>query len=81
MILPTEHVRPDRSLLGVGAKVLAMLVRPMTISALWDGIRSHRSGGEPDAVLEYRWFVLALDLLYILGVVDLDGDLIRKAQP
>ena len=80
MILPTELVRPDRSLLGIGAEVLAILVRPMTISTLLDGIRSHRSGGEPDAVLDYRWFVLALDLLYILGAVELDGDLIRKAQ-
>ena len=81
MILPTEHIRPDRSLLGVGAEVLAILVRPMTISTLWDGIRSHRSGGKPDAVLDYRRFVLALDLLYTLGAVDLDGDLIRKVQP
>ncbi len=81
MILPTEHVRPDRSLLGVGAEVLAILVRPMTISTLWDGIRSRRSGGEPSAVLDYRWFVLALDLLYTLGAVNLDGDLIRKVQP
>ena len=81
MILPTEHVPTNRSLLGVGAEVLAILVRPMTISTLWDGIRSRRSGGEPGAVLDYRRFVLALDLLYTLGAVDLDGDLIRKAQP
>lgn len=80
MILPTKHVRPDRALLGVGAEVLGVLGRPMTMSMLWDEIRSRRSVSEPNAVLDYRWFVLALDLLYIIGAVELDGGLIRKAQ-
>jgi len=80
MILPTKHVRPDRALLGVGAEVLTILVRPMTMSMLWDKIRSRRSVGEPNAVLDYRWFVLALDLLYIIGAVELDAGLIGKAQ-
>lgn len=80
MILPTKHVRPDRALLGVGAEVLGVLGRPMTMSMLWDEIRSGRSVGEPNAVLDYRWFVLALDLLYIIGAIELDEGLIRRAQ-
>ena len=79
MILPTKHIRPNRALLGVGGEVLGVLGRPMTMSMLWDEIRSRRSVGEPNAVLDYRWFVLALDLLYIIGAVELDGGLIRKA--
>ena len=80
MILPTKHVRPDRALLGVGAQVLGVLARPMTMSMLWDEVRSRRSAAEPSAVIDYRWFVLALDLLYIIGAVELNGGLIRKAQ-
>lgn len=80
MILPTKHVRPDCALLGVGGEVLAILGRPMTISMLWDEIRSRRSVGEPNAVLDYRWFVLALDLIYIIGAVEFDGGLIQKVQ-
>jgi len=80
MILPTKHIRPDRALLGVGAEVLGVLKRPMTVSMLWDEIRSRRSVSNTIAVLDYRWFVLALDLLYIIGAVELDEGLIRKAH-
>ncbi|MCY3690097.1 MAG: hypothetical protein OXI17_08205 [Gammaproteobacteria bacterium] len=80
MILPTKHILPDRALLGVGAEVLGVLKRPMTVSMLWDEIRSRRSVDEPNAVLDYRWFVLALDLLYIIGAVEFDRGLIQKAH-
>ena len=80
MILPTKHIRPDRALLGVGAEVLGVLKRPMTVSMLWDEIRSRRSVSNTIAVLDYRWFVLTLDLLYMIGAVELDGGLILKAQ-
>ena len=43
MILPTKHVRPDRALIGVGAEVLEILKRPMTMSRLWDEVRGRRS--------------------------------------
>ena len=79
MIVPTKHLRPERALIGVGAEVLDALARPMTISMLWDTIRSRRSASVPHAVVDYRWFVLALDLLYMIGAVDLDRGLIRKA--
>ena len=80
MILPTKHIRPDRALLGVGAEVLGVLKRPMTMSMLWDEIRSRRSVANTIAVLDYSWFVLALDLLYMIGAVELDEGLIRKAR-
>lgn len=34
MILPTKHVRSDRALIGVGAEVLDILKRPLTMSRL-----------------------------------------------
>ena len=80
MILPTKHIRPDRSLLGVGAQVLEMLDSPMTMSKLWDEFRIRRSGTGPDAPISYRWFVLALDLLYLVGALDLKRGLIQKAS-
>ena len=78
MILPTKHVRPDRALLGVGASVLTTLRRPMTMSKLWDEVRTRRSVAVPTAVVDYRWFVLALDLLYMLGAIKLERGLIRR---
>ena len=81
MILPTKHIRPDRALIGVGADVLDALGEPMTMSKLWDKIRSRRSAGNLSPVLDYRWFVLALDLLYMIGAVDLERGQIRRTKP
>lgn len=80
MILPTKHIRSDRSLLGVGAQVLEMLDSPMTMSKLWEEFRTRRSGSGPNAPISYRWFVLALDLLYMIGALDLKRGLIVKAS-
>lgn len=80
MILPTKHIRPDRALLGVGAEILAGLTNPTTVSGLWDRMRLRRTASNATTVLDYRWFVLALDLLYMIGAIELDRGVIRKAS-
>ncbi|MCE4283004.1 hypothetical protein LYZ77_21740 [Xanthomonas hortorum pv. vitians] len=80
MILPTKHVRPDRALIGVGAEVLDILKRPMTMSRLWDEIRGRRSLHVSNAPIDYQWFVLSLDLLYTMGALDFDRGLVRRIQ-
>lgn len=81
MILPTKHIRPDRALIGVGAEVLGVLSQPMTMSKLWDEIRSRRSADMSSPVIGYRWFVLSLNLLYMISAVEFERGLIRKAKP
>ena len=81
MILPTKHLRPDRTLLGIGADILAGLTDPMTVSGLWDYMRLRRSASNAQAVIDYRWFVLALDFLHMIGAIDVDRGVIRKASP
>ena len=68
MILPSKHLRPDRALLTVGAQALGLLSEPKTVSRLWDEFQRLRDLG--DAHITYDWFILALDLLFITGVVD-----------
>lgn len=80
MILPTKHVRPDRALIGVGAEVLEILKRPTTMSMLWDEIRGRRTLLTPNAPIDYQWFVLSLDLLYVIGAVELERGLVRRAS-
>lgn len=79
MILPTKHIRPERALLTIGADILACLNRPMTVSKVWDRVREQR--GEPVGVapVNYDWFVLALDLLFMLNAVTFENGLLRKA--
>jgi hypothetical protein len=81
MILPTKHVRPDRALIGVGAEVLQILKRPMTMSRLWDEVRGRRSLNAPNAPIDYKWFILSLDLLYTIGALDFDRGLVRRVAP
>jgi hypothetical protein len=80
MILPSKHLRSDRALLTVGADLLEGLGEPMTVSRLWDEIRGRRRGEAEPAPINYDWFVLALDLLFIVGAVDFERGLIRRVQ-
>lgn len=78
MILPSKHLSQDRALLTVGARVLKHVRQPVTVSALWHELSQH---GDSQTPLGYEWFVLALDLLYALGAVDLHEGLIRRTVP
>jgi hypothetical protein len=80
MILPTKHVRADRALIGVGAEVLELLKRPMTMSKIWDEIRTRRTLHAPHAPIDYEWFVLSLDFLYLMGAVELERGLVRRTS-
>jgi hypothetical protein len=72
MILPTKHIRSDRALLTVGGNLLDCLHEPMTVSRLWDDIRNRRADRAGNAPINYDWFVLALDLLFMIGSVHFD---------
>ncbi len=72
MILPTKHIAENQALIGVGAIVLRHLERPQTITGLWDKLRQNNSVGT------YERFILALDLLYIVGVVDIAQGMIQR---
>lgn len=79
MILPTKHIRPERSLLTVGGDLLDCLREPKTVSRLWDELRAARGGAAEPAPMNYDWFVLALDLLFMIGAIEFDRGLIRKS--
>ena len=74
MILPDKHVDLPHSLLGAGAELLAHVTRPMTVSALWDAVRS-----APE-IRAFGRFLLALDLLYAVGALDLRDGLLMKGR-
>lgn len=75
MILPTKHIPAEQTLLGVGAVLLPHLREPRTVSALWENAR------ESTVVGTFDRFILALDLLHLLGAVDLNQDgLLARAE-
>ncbi|MFV8751796.1 ABC-three component system middle component 6 [Nannocystaceae bacterium ST9] len=75
MILPTKGILPRKALLSVAGEILRVLEDAETVSRLWDDFRR---SSDPDAEITFDWFVLALDLLYILGTIDLDHGRVRR---
>lgn len=79
MILPSKHLPQDRALLTVGAHVLTFLTRPKTVSALWEDLNCHDKGRNilPRRIT-YDWFLLSLDLLYLIGIIELESGLVAR---
>jgi hypothetical protein len=80
MILPSKHLSQDRALLTVGAKVLQHLPRSKTVSALWEELPRCPVDRRDSSPLRYDCFILALDLLFLMGAIELqEGLLTRKS--
>ncbi len=80
MILPTKHISHISALMTSGANLLRLLDKPKTVSALWDEI--HKSeGGANSSGMYYDGFVLALDLLYMMGAITLADGVIYRGTP
>lgn len=82
MILPSKHLQQDRALLTIGAYVLTYLVWPKTVSALWEELNRHdASVAAMPRKITYDWFLLALDLLYAIGTIELKSGLVTRRTP
>lgn len=75
MILPTKGISADVALLSVGANVLALLPEPKTVSRVWDELVKD-TAGQP--AMTYDWFVLALDMLFAMGLLELERGRLRR---
>ena len=74
MILPTKHISTRNSLLAVGATIIDNLNYPRTVTSLWSDV----SGLSEVATFER--FILVLDLLYIIGAIEMEEGLLRKRK-
>jgi len=81
MITPTKGVPPQRALLTVGGEIVQILDDNKTVSGTWAELRRRREA-RADAEIAFDWFVLALDLVFALGAVELgeDGFLVRVSR-
>ncbi len=79
MILPSKYLSPDRALLTVGAQILKHLHQPKTVSALWEKLqRQEGKTQQMKSTLSYNNFVLALDMLFLMGAVELGDGLLKR---
>ena len=82
MILPSKHLSQDRALLTVGGHILTFLPSPKTVSSLWAELNRQ---DQSEAIVRprritYDWFVLSLDLLYSLGIIELENGLVARRK-
>jgi hypothetical protein len=77
MILPTKGIPPSQALLAVAGEALRSLDEAKTVSRLWDDFRRT---SDPRIDITFDWFVLGLDLLFILGAVELDRGRLRRTM-
>lgn len=76
MILPSKHLTAEKALLTVGSELLVQLRHSRTVSGLWDSVRKETAMSKH---LSYDWFVLALDLLFMIGAIQFEDGVVSKA--
>jgi hypothetical protein len=74
VILPNKYLREDEALLGVGGKILLLLQQDMLLSELWEETKKKENIGN------FERFVLALDLLYLLGLIIFEENKIKRVK-
>ena len=74
MILPNKHISTRNSLLGLGSIVLVRLSYPRTVTSLWSDL------SKLPEIATFERFVLVLDLLYMIGAIELEEGLLRKCR-
>lgn len=80
MILPTKHLGPERAMLTIGAEILKLLTEPKTVSRLWNELSRALSERSSVRIITYDWFILTLDLLYIVGSIEMIHGRIQRTN-
>jgi hypothetical protein len=73
MILPTRHITTNASLIAIGALILANLgAGPRSVNDVWVDLR------DETGVVTFDRFCLAVTFLYTLGIVEQEGNRLRR---
>jgi len=72
MLMPTKHVTERNSILGAAGVVLSTIPGPVTINELWRRTSCIQEVGTFDRL------VLALDFLFMIGVIEFQSGLIGR---
>lgn len=75
---PHKKACPERAMITIGADLLGLLTEPKTVSRLWSELSDMMSQQSSTRLISYDWFILTLDLLYILGGVEMERGKIRR---
>ncbi|WP_409200380.1 ABC-three component system middle component 6 [Methanobrevibacter sp. DSM 116169] len=68
MILPTKYLNSDETLIGVGNLIIRNISSSIPLSTLWEKVKKNEN------VYNFERFLLTLDMLFIIGIIDLDNE-------
>lgn len=74
MILPTKYITEHETILGIGAILLNEMSKEISLSELWEAVKWNSNVGN------YERFILALDMFFIFGVIDIRNNKIVKVS-
>lgn len=72
MILPNKYIKENEALIGVGTILLNLLSGEKALSDLWESVKEIPNVGN------YERFILSLDLLFILGLIEFRNNKLIK---
>jgi hypothetical protein len=72
MIVPTKYLTESETILGIGSIILSKLQKESSLSELWENIKWNSYVGT------YERFILGLDLLFFLGIIDIRNNRIVR---
>lgn len=81
MILPKKHISASASMIGLGGFILKILSKkPLTVDQCWDTLnKKYIAKGLIQQKHSFDNMILAIDLLYMLGVISYEkGYLIKE---
>ena len=73
MIMPSKHIELSESLIGLGAFVVSIIEKPITIDECWNIL--NKKFIETKIIRKRHSFdtlVLTIDMLYMLGLIEIN---------
>ncbi|MFM7021350.1 MAG: ABC-three component system middle component 6 [Flavobacteriales bacterium] len=77
MILPTKHIMPERALITIASEIGEVIGPRSTISSIWNDFQYQRKKQKLDEI-PFDWFVLSVDLLFLMGIIEEQEGYIKK---
>lgn len=73
MVFPTKHIKISESLFGLGSFILSVIKqKPENLDGIWNEYRKINNSYDFPANHNFDNLILAVDYLYLIGLIDLN---------
>lgn len=79
VLTPTKNLHEDKTIIKIGARILSILTSPKTVSSAWNAYMKIQEKETNNTIrIQFDTFILALDFLYMIGVIEYKDDLMWR---